>query len=109
MVRTDWLARNALYTPDAPALVWTPTGRRYTFADLDRAGRHLAAALAERYGLATGDRIAILAENTPEHVLLLAAAQKAGYVLVPLNYRLARPELQYLVEDSDPHVVFASE
>jgi fatty-acyl-CoA synthase len=109
MPRTDWLSRNALYTPDAPALVWAPTGEIYTYAELHRAGKRLARGLAERYELSKGDRIAVLAENTMEHVLLFCAAQTAGYVLVPLNFRLAPPELQYLVDDSDPHVIFASE
>lgn len=109
MPRTDWLSRNALYTPDAPALVWAPTGEIYTYAELHRAGKRLARGLAERYELSKGDRIAVLAENTMEHVLLFCAAQTAGYVLVPLNFRLAPPELQYLVDDSDPHVTFASE
>jgi fatty-acyl-CoA synthase len=109
MPRTDWLSRNALYTPDAPALVWAPTGETYTYAELHRAGERLAVGLAERFDLSKGDRIAVLAENTMEHVLLFCAAQKAGYVLVPLNFRLVRPELQYLVDDSDPHVLFVSE
>jgi len=108
MPRTDWLERNALYAPDAPALVWGPTGKTYTYAELHRAGERLASALAARYDLTAGDRIAVLAENTMEHVLLFAAAQKAGFVLVPLNYRLAPPELEHLVGDSDPHLLFAS-
>ena len=108
MPRTDWLERNALYTPDATALVWAPTGTRYTFADLHETGERLAAALADTYGLSRGDRVAVLAENTVEHVLLFIAAQKAGFVLVPLNYRLAPPELQYLVDDSAPHVLFVA-
>jgi fatty-acyl-CoA synthase len=108
MPRTDWLSRNALYTPDAPALVWAPTGETYTYAELHRAGERLAVGLAERFDLLKGDRVAVLAENTMEHVLLFCAAQKAGYVLVPLNFRLARPELQYLVDDSEPHVLFVS-
>ena len=108
MPRTDWLDRNALYTPDAPALVWAPTGEAYTYAELHRTGERLAASLAERFDLSKGDRIAVLAANTMEHVLLFCAAQKAGYVLVPLNYRLAPPELQYLLNDSEPHVLFAS-
>ena len=108
MPRTDWLSRNARHAPDDPALVWMPTGRRLSYADLDAAGRRLAAGLAERFGLAKGDRIAVLAENSLEHVLLFAAAQKAGFVLVPLNYRLAPPEVAYLIEDSDPHVLFAA-
>ncbi|WP_022834593.1 AMP-binding protein [Salisaeta longa] len=106
MIRTDWLARNALYTPEAPALVWAPTNARYTFADLDAQGARLAHALQHTMGLAPGDRIAVLSENSVAHVLLFIAAQKAGFVLVPLNYRLAAPELAYLLDDSAPAVCF---
>lgn len=108
MPRTDWLERNALYTPDAEALVWAPTGATYTYGDLQQAGERLAAGLEDRFGLSKGDRVGVLAENRLEHVLLFCAAQKAGYVLVPLNYRLAEPELQYLVNDSEPSVLFTS-
>jgi fatty-acyl-CoA synthase len=108
MIRTDWLARNAQYTPDATALVWQPTGATYTYAELNALGNRLAQALAAEYGLEAGDRIAVLSENTVEHVLLFVAAQKAGFVLVPLNFRLAAPELQYLVDDSDPALLFAA-
>ncbi len=109
MIRTDWLARNAQYTPDATALVWQPTGTAYTYAELNALGNRLARALASAYGLDAGDRIAVLAENTAEHVLLFVAAQKAGFVLVPLNFRLAQPELQYLVDDADPAILFVAE
>ena len=109
MPRTDWLERHALYTPDATALVWVPTGDAYTFGDLHRMGEALAAELMATYGLAPGDRIGVLSENSVEHVLLFIAAQKAGFVLVSLNYRLATPELQYIVSDSDPAILFAAD
>ena len=105
-MRTDWLQRHARYTPDAEALVWTPTGRALTYAQCHQQGDRLAAWLASEHDLEKGDRVAVLAKNTVEHVLLFIAAQKAGFILVPLNFRLARPELQYLVEDSDPAVLF---
>lgn len=108
-VRTDWLERQALYRGGQPAVVWDPTGEALTYADLDRQGTVLARALAERLGVEKGDRVAVLAENSLEHVLLFTACQKAGFVLVPLNYRLAAPEVAYLVEDADPIVVFASD
>lgn len=101
-IRTDWLERNALYGPDRPALTWVPDGTTWTFARLHEEGEALAAALADRFGLRKGDRVAILAENRPEHVLLFVACQKAGWILVPLNYRLAVPELAYQVADSAP-------
>ena len=109
MVRTDWLERQALYRPDAVALEWVPSGDVYTYADCDRIGRTLARRLHDEMGLRPGDRLGILAKNTVEHVLLFIAAQKAGFILVPFNYRLALPELQYIVTDSDPALVFYTE
>ncbi|NBC18481.1 MAG: AMP-binding protein [Bacteroidetes bacterium] len=108
-IRTDWLERHALYHPDRVALVWEPTGDEYTYGACHRIGTRLAHGLLDRYDLAPGDRVAILAENTLEHVLLFIAAQKAGLILVPLNFRLAVPELQYIVGDSDPAVLFYSD
>ncbi|HCR48300.1 MAG TPA: AMP-dependent synthetase, partial [Bacteroidetes bacterium] len=59
--------------------------------------------------LKQGDRVAVIAENSLAHVLLFFACQKAGFILVPLNYRLTPSEVQYIVEDSDPAVLFYGE
>lgn len=109
MIRTDWTERHARYTPNAPALVWAPTGRVYTYADLHEQGEKLAHQLRAEYDLKPGDRIGILAENSVEHVQLFVAAQKAGFILVPLNYRLTASELQHLVDDSAPSVLFVAD
>ncbi len=108
-IRTDWLARQALYHGARVAVEWRPTGESLSFADLDRLGAALAAGLAERFDVEKGDRVAVLAENSLEHVLLFVACQKAGLVLVPLNYRLTGPELAVLVEDADPSLLFVSD
>jgi len=106
MIRTDWLERHALYTPDHPALLWAPTGRKYSYAELHARATRLASKLLRQHRLQPGDRVAVLAANSVEHVLLFLAAQTAGLVLVPLNYRLAQPELQYVVSDADPAILF---
>ena len=105
MPRTDWLDRHALHHPDAPALVWVPTGDTYTYGELNRMSAQVAAVLVETYALEPGDRVAVLAPNTVEHVLLFAAAQKAGLVLVPLNSRLGPSELAPVVSDSAPALI----
>ncbi|RMG19758.1 MAG: o-succinylbenzoate--CoA ligase, partial [Methanobacteriota archaeon] len=51
-------------------------------------------------GLTTGDRVAILAENSLEHFVLFSAAQKTGIILVPLNFRLTAREIDFLLTDS---------
>lgn len=106
MYRTDWVKRNARYYPQKTAFHWVPTQERWTYAQCDVLGSRLAEWLHETYGVTKGDRVGILAENTMAHVWLFLAAQKAGYVLVPLNYRLAPAEVAYMVENSQPKVVF---
>lgn len=108
-MRTDWLAQNTLYAPHKTAIIWEPTNTRLSFAACNQIGDGVAVWLQEAYGLKAGDRIAILAENTLEHLFLFFACQKAGYVLVPVNYRLSPPEVAYILHDADPKLVFFAE
>lgn len=101
---TDWLTRQSRYRPDAPALTWQPTGERLSFAELNSRGEALAAAFTERFELVRGDRVAILGPNSLAHVLLFVAAQKAGWILVPLNARLTATELQHMVDETAPQL-----
>ena len=73
--------------------------RRLTFAEVDRRADQLAAALPAR-GIEPGDRVALLAMNELEYLEIQVAAQRAGAILVPLNYRLAVPELDFIVRNS---------
>ncbi len=106
LIRTDWLERHALYHPEAPALEWVPTGTRWTYDALNRLGNQVARFLRDELGLQAGDRVGILGENTAKHVHLFVATQKAGVVLLPLNFRLTVPELQFMIEDAQPAVLF---
>lgn len=64
----------------------------------DRTDR-LASALRER-GVAKGDRVAYLGENHPSFVETFFACGLLGAIFVPLNTRLAPPELQFQLQDS---------
>jgi fatty-acyl-CoA synthase len=75
--------------------------RLTTYAELDDASERLAASFLER-GLERGDRVATLAANCPENVVVFFACAKAGLVMLPLNWRLAPPELAYQLADSEP-------
>jgi fatty-acyl-CoA synthase len=108
-MKTDWTAQWALYSPHKVALKEYETQRSLTYGRLDAQAGHLARRLEATYGLAPGDRIAVLAEYCLEYVVLFAAAQKAGFVLAPLNYRLAAPELSFILEDSEPALVLWEE
>ncbi|MGH7897264.1 MAG: AMP-binding protein [Candidatus Binatia bacterium] len=73
--------------------------RRITYREAVAEANRLANGLVAA-GLAKGDRIAFLGKNSIEHALMFYAASKAGVVPVPLNYRLAAPELAYILNDS---------
>ncbi|WP_067687766.1 class I adenylate-forming enzyme family protein [Nocardia jejuensis] len=80
---------------------------RMTFAEHYEAAGALAAALAQRYGIGKGDRVGILAANTPEWVLTFWAAQRLGAVPVGYNAWWAPREIAYGLEHTRPVVVIA--
>jgi len=89
--------------PDAVALSFE--GRDTTFADFDRKTSQVANALLAA-GLKTGDRIAYVGKNSDLYFELLFGAAKAGVVTAPIGWRLAPPEVAYIVGDSDAKLVF---
>jgi O-succinylbenzoic acid--CoA ligase len=93
----NWLSHRATVLPDRPALL--DDGARWGYAELDRWASTLAHALLAR-GVAPGDRVALLLRNRPEFVALAHAAPRAGITLVPLNTRLAAPELAWQIGDA---------
>src|SRR5690554_1977659 len=106
-ITTDWIGRWARYAPDRTVLEDVDEARSVTYGQASRMVYRASAFLRER--LARGSRVAVLAPNSIEYVLLYFAAQQAGMVLVPLNWRLAAPELDYIIGDSDPALVLTSE
>jgi len=94
-----------LYSPEKIALKEYETGRTLTYGQLNRLGNRLAHYFQNELGLQKGDRVAVLAENCLEYVMLFAAAQKLGFTLVPLNYRLAAPELDFMLRNAEPRLV----
>jgi len=56
-----------------------------------------------------GDRVAVLSQNRPEMLEAYGAAELGGCILVPLNWRLAGPELATIVADADPSALIFEE
>jgi len=98
----DLLAHRARVTPDRPALEDLQSGERYDYARFNERAARLAAAAREQWGLKDGDRLAFLGHSRAEFFAMLFGCAKAGLILVPLNWRLAVPELTVLVEDCAP-------
>jgi acyl-CoA synthetase (AMP-forming)/AMP-acid ligase II len=83
--------------------------QRLTYGELSHACETLAANLAHT-GVQRGDRIAVMLPNGLDAVLCVAAVALLGGVLVPLGTRLKRPEIGYVLSDSEPvAVIFAPE
>ncbi|WP_274918392.1 o-succinylbenzoate--CoA ligase [Streptomyces sp. WZ-12] len=93
----SWPARRARKTPHRTALMHRSTTLSY--AELHERTTRLAHALRTA-GLRRGDRIAYLGPNHPSFLEALFAAGLLGAVFVPLNTRLAAPELAYQIRDS---------
>ncbi len=102
---TEWISKWALYSPKAVMLQDDETGSTITYGEANRMMLRTAAMLQNSYGVKRGDRVAVLALNHIEYVVLFFAIQKLGAIMVPLNYRLAAPELAYQFEDSAPSVL----
>jgi fatty-acyl-CoA synthase len=111
----SWLARRARLTRDAVAFVdagaKTADGKAVTltYDALHRRAMRLARGLFA-LGVLPGDRVAYLGPNHPAFLETCFATSMLGGVFVPLNYRLAAPELAYVLANSGTTVlVFASE
>lgn len=101
----DWFNKWALYSPNKIAFEEYETNRTLTFGQINNLANYLAGYYFST-GLKKGDRIAVLAENQLEYILLFAVAQKTGLIIVPLNYRLAVAEIEYLLTQSSPELIY---
>ncbi|WP_043831785.1 class I adenylate-forming enzyme family protein [Muricoccus aerilatus] len=96
--------RNAAFAPEKVAIRFEVEAITYAqfAAEIARAAHLLRA----HHGVGPGDRVAVLAANTPAYLSLLYACARLGAILLPLNWRLAAPELRYIIEHAEPRVVF---
>ena len=81
--------------------------QRYTYGQAYQMACEIGAALVERYGVAKGDRVAILSRNNPQWMIAFIACLSVGAVAVPMNAWWTTEELDYGFEDSGSTVVFA--
>src|SRR5262245_49436706 len=94
----DLIERNAAFLPDKIALRFA--GAALTYAEFAARIATAARALKSGAGIGRGDRVAILAANHPDYLVLLYACARLGAMLVPLNWRLAVAEQVYIVRDA---------
>jgi acyl-CoA synthetase (AMP-forming)/AMP-acid ligase II len=92
--------------PGDVAVKWS-TGSM-NFAQLASRTRQLAGRLREA-GVRAGDRVGLLDLNSPAYFYLFFALGRLGAVFVPINFRLARPEIDFIVADAELKLLFVGE
>ncbi|HBV98654.1 MAG: fatty-acid--CoA ligase [Peptococcaceae bacterium BICA1-7] len=78
-------------------------GKAITFAGL-KAAADRAAGLLQSWGIKKGDKVAVMSYNTPAFVISFFGALKAGAAVVPINHKLAAPEVDYILDHSEAGV-----
>jgi long-chain acyl-CoA synthetase len=93
--------------PDKPAIVLADTGHTVTYAELDERSLRLAHVFADA-GLAEGDHVAFLSDNTPEVFEVYWAALRSGLYVTGINHHLAPDEVAYIVNDCGAQALVVS-
>ena len=101
------LERTASAYPDVEALVDVPSGRRWTYAELDAEVDLVARALIAS-GIRQGDRVGIWAPNCAEWTILQYATAKIGAILVTINPAYRTHELAYVLQHSGVRLLVAA-
>ena len=102
MYTFDWLAKQAEMRPDKPALIDAATDRCFTYAQFHLRASRFAEFVRDEWRVQPGERIALLANNSSDYFEMLYGCAKIGAILVCLNWRLAAPELEFIMRDSTP-------
>ncbi len=109
MILLDAIATHARAMPNHLALADLASDRRWSYGKLHRAVDRLAAWIVGEYGAASGVRLSTLSKNNAEMVILQFACIRAGAIFMPLNWRLAVKELEGLVADASPVLLFCQQ
>ncbi|MCK7508105.1 MAG: AMP-binding protein [Desulfobacterales bacterium] len=101
----EWISKRAIIAPDKPFL--TGKNKAYNNRQFNKRVNKTAHALGH-LDVMKGMRIALLMSNSSEFLEIFFACAKTGIIMVPLNFRLAVPELLYILRDSAPEILIYS-
>ncbi|MBW2093158.1 MAG: AMP-binding protein [Deltaproteobacteria bacterium] len=102
----DFICRNAQLYPDRDCIVFRDA--YLSHGEYKERCDRLAAGLLKS-GIVMGDRIGVLAHNSDEFLILYGAAAKIGAILLPVNWRFQQNEVEYVLNDCTPKIMFASQ
>src|SRR6476620_7517616 len=103
----SWIHRRRRKSAGRTALI-SGDGRELSYEALADRIDQVANALADR-GVGRGDRVAYLGDNDPAFLEALFATGTLGAIFVPLNTRLAPPEVRFALQDSGSRVLIHSQ
>ena len=102
----EWITKRTLSYPERLFLK-EEDGREFNNRTFNERVNRMAHALAD-LGIVKGERVAALMLNSSEFLEIFFACGKTGAIMVPVNFRLAVPELIYILKDSAPHALVYS-
>lgn len=101
----EWVFKRAATYPEGPFL--EEGGRSFTNRAFNERVNRMAHALAA-WGVGRGERVAVLMANSSEFLEIFFACAKTGAIMAPLNFRLAVPELAFILRDCTPRLLVYS-
>jgi fatty-acyl-CoA synthase len=96
-----WVQRWSELHPHKPAILFED--EVISYSQLHQRGNRTACWL-QSLGIEKGDRVAVMLENCPEFIELYLACSRLGAIFVPINFRLAPPELDYTLRNCRPRL-----
>jgi len=63
----------------------------------------------KQLGIQKSDRIGVISKNNTEYILLYAASAKIGSIMLPINWRLIKSEIDYILKDARPKIIVAED
>ncbi|MFW6145665.1 MAG: AMP-binding protein, partial [bacterium] len=103
---SDVIDKNAILRSDDVAIVCEDV--QWSFGRYVEEVDRLAGSLVS-LGIGKQERIAVVAFNCPEYFQIYGAAAKIGAIVVPINWRFKKEEIQFILEDSSPELLIADQ
>jgi len=102
----DWIRKWSQLSPQKVAII--DDGHEISYKELNRRSNQVANFLLQE-GMHKGDRVGVLFYNCHEYIEIYFALAKVGAILVPLNWRMAPPELSHILNDCGATFLFFGE
>jgi len=102
----DWIRKWSWLSPQKVAII--DDGHEISYKELNQKSNQVANFLLQK-GISKGDRVGVLLYNCHEYIEIYFALAKIGAILVPLNWRMAPPEISYILDDCEASYLFFGE